>query len=87
MGGHSRSLASPRPALPEPTLAVSDFWVPIPELPPLLRAVHIAACSWLVANGRLKPGVTLSQARDEIMRISRDLEREYPRTTANAASR
>jgi predicted permease len=33
---------------------------------------------WMVAVGRLKPGVTLTQARDEMARLASDLEKENP---------
>ena len=35
---------------------------------------------WLMVMGRLKPGMTVSQARSDIMAIARQLEQEYPRT-------
>jgi predicted permease len=59
-------------------LAITDFWVPITASPPLPGLFTSRLANWIVANGRLKPGVTLSQARDEVARIARDLEREYP---------
>jgi len=59
-------------------LAVSDFWVPITAFAPPAGAFESRLANWIVANGRLKAGVTLAQARDETARIARDLEREYP---------
>ena len=41
-------------------------------------ALTSRAAVWVVAIGRLKPGVSLSQARDDAARIARGLEREYP---------
>jgi predicted permease len=73
-------------------LSIADFWISIPAYT-ALRALsndsndvsrHAAsvltarAPVWMVANGRLRPGVTLAQARDDVGRIARDLEREYP---------
>ena len=73
-------------------VAIADFWIPIAAYT-MLRAtgndandvarnpstvLTSRAPVWMVANGRLKPGVTLSQAREEVARIARDLEREYP---------
>jgi predicted permease len=77
-------------------LAISDFWIPIAAYTTLRAAgsepndvsrnpatvLTLRAPVWMVANGRLKPGVTLAQARDEVARIARDLEREYPEANA-----
>jgi putative ABC transport system permease protein len=74
------------------SVAFADVWLPI-TMQPVLDAVGNTAPLaqlgpagaltsrlgvWMVAIGRLKPGVTLTQARDEASRIGRDLEREYP---------
>jgi predicted permease len=66
-------------------MALSEFWMPIAAYATLISDAKVAAGIldsragvWLVANGRLKRGATLAQARDEATRISRDLEREYP---------
>jgi predicted permease len=64
-------------------LAVSDFWIPIPSYAALMSDIpsgilNSRAGVWLVANARLKTGITLAQSRDDLTRISRDLEREYP---------
>ena len=59
-------------------LGVSDFWVPITAFAPPVGAFESRLSTWIVANGRLKAGATLAQARDEAARIARDLEREYP---------
>jgi predicted permease len=74
------------------SVAFADMWLPI-AMQPVLNAVGDTAPLaqlgpagaltsrlgvWMVAIGRLKPGVTLTQARDEVSRIGRDLQREYP---------
>ncbi|HZM91988.1 MAG TPA: ABC transporter permease [Vicinamibacterales bacterium] len=66
-------------------VTLSEFWMPIAmqaRLTDTSRTVADALTSrvavWIVAIGRLKPDVSLAQARDEVARISRDLEREYP---------
>ena len=66
-------------------VTLAEFWMPIAMLTRLTdtsRTVADAFTSrlavWMVAIGRLKPDVSLAQARDEVARISRDLEREYP---------
>ena len=63
----------------------TEFWMPIAwqgRLVDVSRTVSDALTSraavWMVAIGRLKPGISLAQARDEAARISRELEREYP---------
>ena len=38
---------------------------------------------WFHTVGRLKPGVTLVQARGELDRVAADLEREFPRSNIN----
>ena len=55
-----------------------DFYAPMAAAPGALqqsRRPH-----YLKAIARLKPGVTIDQARDEMARIARDLERQYPDT-------
>jgi len=66
-------------------VALTEFWMPIALQPRLTdssrttsNAFTSRAAVWMVAIGRLKPDMSLAQARDEVARISRDLEREYP---------
>ena len=64
-----------------------DVWVPLA----MLRRTHPEAAmrfanrnaSWLEMFARLKPGVTLDQARAEISAIAARLGREHPATNAN----
>ena len=62
------------------TIDDQRVWVPISAYPDGddLRRVALRGRQWLMGIGRLKPGVTIEQARAEMARIGRDLEREYP---------
>jgi putative ABC transport system permease protein len=60
-----------------------DIFVPLgltvtPDAGWLDRGNHFG----LFAIGRLKPGITLQQARDEAERIASDLQREYPNSNS-----
>lgn len=58
-------------------LGRTSMWAlrPIENLPPDARRQH-----FLRAIGRLKPGVTLEDARADIDRVAADLAREFPQT-------
>jgi predicted permease len=62
--------------------AVDDqrLWVPITAYPDGndLRRVALRGRQWLMGIGRLKPGVTIEQASDEMSRIAGALQREFP---------
>ena len=74
------------------SIAFADLWLPIAMQPAMTAVGNTAPLAqlgpagaltsrlgvWMLAAGRLKPGVTITQARDEVSRIARDLEREYP---------
>ena len=62
------------------TFDVQRVWVPITGYPDGddLGRVALRGRQWLMGIGRLKEGVTIEQARDEMARIGRDLEHEYP---------
>ena len=67
------------------------LWVPITAHPDGedLRRVAQRGRQWLMGIGRLKPGVGIEQARDQMARIASDLRREFPddnRITASASS-
>ncbi len=50
------------------------FWVPLAFEPKdMTRAYH-----WFISFARLKPGVTIDQARDQMKTIAAGIEREYP---------
>ena len=65
------------------SLLRSDAWVPISAMPlasPRLEAGLLTSRQgvWLLMGGRLKPGVTVAQARAELASIGAALEREFP---------
>lgn len=62
------------------TIDFQTLWVPITAYPDGddLRRVGLRGRQWLMGIGRLKDGVTIDQARAEMARIARDLQREYP---------
>jgi putative ABC transport system permease protein len=55
-----------------------DAWVPM--LFDEARFRQMRRAHWFRVIARLRPGVTLGQARDEMTRIAADLERQYPET-------
>jgi macrolide transport system ATP-binding/permease protein len=64
------------------TVAGTDLWVPLAFSNDAGVAGNSRAGVWLLTIGRLKPGVSIEQARSEMARIARDLEREYPQANA-----
>lgn len=65
-----------------------DAWFPMasaPSIYPGVRLLDSRASCWLIALGRLKPGVTLAQARSEAASIGSQLEREYSNDNAGRA--
>ena len=62
----------------------TDVWFPFaPRIAPVWRdrTIHPMLFVW----GRLKPGVTVDQARTEMKTIAARLEKEYPATNARAS--
>jgi predicted permease len=56
-----------------------DFWLPMmmdPSIQPHMNFLNDRAWSWLVMMGRLKPGVTLEKARQEVSAIEANAIRE-----------
>lgn len=62
------------------TLERESLWTPITAYPDGddLRRFTRRGQQWLMGLGRLKDGVSIAQARAEMARIGRALEREYP---------
>ena len=57
-----------------------DFWLPMmmqPAIQPRMKLLDDRAWSWLVMMGRLKPGVTIDQARRELPVIEANAIREH----------
>jgi predicted permease len=66
----------------------SDFFVPLMMSPrvmsdPKVRSLESRDARNLTLKGRLKPGVTQSEAQTELTAIAADLERAYPDTNKN----
>jgi predicted permease len=61
----------------------SDLWIPISAFVGLTARDSALLTNrravWMVGIGRLKPGVTIGQARAEMNTLAAALEREYPR--------
>ena len=65
-----------------------DFYAPLMMWPrltpdPNARPLEARDARRLAIKGRLRPGVTISQAQTELAVIARDLERAYPETNRN----
>src|ERR1051325_6389036 len=58
----------------------TDFWLP---LAPPAELKDQRSAFWLDVIGRLKPGVTLEQARAEMETIAKRLEQQYPNSNTN----
>ena len=67
-----------------------DIWVPLATLrrtnPKLAARFDERHPSWLELLGRLRPGVTLEEARAEFSAIAQQLEQAYPATNARAGA-
>jgi hypothetical protein len=66
------------PALEYPS-AATEIWIPSRTPPAVLE---LREARYLQAIGRLKPGVTLEQARADLKTVQRRLEQQYPKTDA-----
>lgn len=68
-----------------------DIWIPILTLrqsePAIAARLDRRSASWMEMFGRLKPGVTVEQARSDLSAIAARLARVYPGTNANAGVR
>ena len=61
-----------------------DLWAPSPDDAPYARG---RALTWYNAIGRLKPGVTLAQARSNLNAVQAALGREFPGTDAQISAK
>jgi putative ABC transport system permease protein len=63
-----------------PLMGIANLWTPL-----ALTDMQLADRGnvWLPAFGRLKPGVTLEQAREETATFFAHLEKEFPKTNTN----
>ncbi|MCP3100065.1 ABC transporter permease [Myxococcus sp. K15C18031901] len=66
--------------------AHAELWTPLTwdesMTSPESRGAH-----WLEVYGRLSPGVTLEQAREEVSTVARNLADSYPKTNTNLGAR
>jgi putative ABC transport system permease protein len=60
-----------------------DLWAPSPDDAPYARG---RALTWYTAIGRLKPGVTLAEARSNLNAVQAALGREFPQTDAHISA-
>jgi putative ABC transport system permease protein len=56
-----------------------DLWVPSPPDAPYAQSRE---STWFTAIGRLRPGITLAQARADLATVQTDLGRQYAKTDA-----
>jgi len=61
-----------------------EFWTPVPLNAPVMRTRN---ANWYTIFGRLKPGVTLAQARSDIAVVQSQLGKQYPQTDADLHTR
>lgn len=63
-------------------ISPADLWIPLTLRPELVsqnpRMLTMREGVWVMALGRLRSGVTLEQAREQMERVAKDLEREHP---------
>jgi putative ABC transport system permease protein len=76
LSGVSREVIGVMPASLDAVSAGEQLWVPI-AFTPERRAMYDE--HYLSLFGRLRPGVTLAQARADLERVVRDLVRDHPR--------
>ncbi len=55
----------------------AEFWIPS-SMVPGAEYIEVRRMRWLYATARLKPGVTLEQAQEDMNRITAALEQQYP---------
>ena len=63
------------------TIISPDLWIPLTSHAKAMPSVEMMRGrqnQWIVAGGRLKPGVTLEDARKDLAAITEDLRKEFP---------
>jgi predicted permease len=55
----------------------TDLWIPS-QLPPIPEYLNVRLVRWVTVLARLRPGVTIGQAQQEMDHITAALERQYP---------
>jgi putative ABC transport system permease protein len=61
-----------------------DAWIPTPLDAPFEQNRDL---TWFTAIGRMKPGVTFAQARDNLMTVQSNLARQFPKPDADIQPR
>jgi len=65
------------------TILTPDVWLPLTSLArglPTEETLRSRNGAWLIMAGRLKPGVSMTQAQEALNTFSADLERQFPET-------
>lgn len=73
-----------------PSILAPDLWVPVMSMPLLggsAGMLDARQAVWLMAVGRLKPGVPVSAAQAELGGIARQLEQAYPESNEGHGAR
>jgi putative ABC transport system permease protein len=81
--GESYQIVGVMPARFQGLTDEAEIWLPLTMGNEILgnsRFLNIRGVRWLIAVGRLKPGVTLAQAQHEMDAINSTLEKEFPST-------
>jgi macrolide transport system ATP-binding/permease protein len=63
------------------TIVSPDLWIPLTSMAKAMPTVELMSGrqnQWIVAGGRLKPGVTVEEARKDLGAIVADLRKEFP---------
>ena len=75
--GVARTVIGVMPTGYRPRMNPGDLWLPLGVSP---AAPNIVPSRQLQMVSRLKPGITLAQARGDLERVARQLETEFPQT-------
>lgn len=68
------------------TILSPDVWVPMTSYARTMPTDNLLTKrenSWLIAGGRLKPGVTVAEARQDLVAITEGIAKEFPDTIGN----
>ncbi|HEY7546245.1 MAG TPA: ABC transporter permease, partial [Blastocatellia bacterium] len=79
LGGENYTIIGVMPSWFRFPSASTDLWVPLVPSDSQLKS---RGNHWMLAMGRLKPGVTLDQAQEQMKAIARRIEEQYPNEQA-----
>lgn len=80
-GDHFTVAAVTPPGFQGTTILAPDVWIPMTTYSRTTPDDHLLTSresSWIIAGGRLKPGVTLAEARQDLGGIIADLAKQFP---------